>query len=470
MKPRQRLEQKQSSRLYLRKRDHRDVIMNDIYHNAIWMKKEQDGEEIDKLVWCKYPKNALMNLGNGDALGWIDTDRQFSYAIGYSGGQRTERIFRLKEICVTFSWYSSTDSGYYTEDGIVWKRFKTNPNFPMNNSVYNFGENMLCYISGTTMQIALFEKDEETEEWTLTNYTTTIPSGAQYCCRTNNGCIIRTQVQSGSTFNIQMYEVRLGMVHERYHFLSVPWRIESASDYAADCTRGDYCGFVLMSSMRRYIKPLYDDDTISNKILAFTSMDDGETWQVQELYSQDTSYYSSWWYNSSNARWSACIRDGYMYAIYTDMQGNVHLWRTLTQTWNEVELPRWVDLPLLQEGGKCISKQTKETIRVAIRPSETENADVLMRTLIPRFNGLNGNSYNIKFKDGKLLNWQTEDEFICLSGGSYKCVFDNMRFISNSKAFAFVSSAYSDATDGADRLQEYDYCVRGLAQIESEVN
>ena len=58
MKPRQREPQKQTSRLFLRTKDHRDVIYQDKYHNAIWANTD---EIDDELVWLKYPKNALLN-------------------------------------------------------------------------------------------------------------------------------------------------------------------------------------------------------------------------------------------------------------------------------------------------------------------------------------------------------------------------------------------------------------------------
>lgn len=467
MKPKQRLEQKQSSRLYLRKKDHREVIMNDIYHNAIWMKKEQDGEEKDELVWVKYPQNALVNISNGSSLGWLDTDRQFNFAIGYASGQRTSRIFGLDKICIALSAYSSIDSSQYTEDGIVWHSFKKNPSMALNEDVMYFGKNGICanFFFNTFITICEFEKDEETEEWSFTQKNVTIPSNAWYLCRTDDGCIlgVSNYDRNSNTYTNDFYRVTSEGCEKVNTIMGVKWAFNIR--WVRDCSRGSYLGFALIASFSL-------NDNTYNQILGFTSHNGGYSWEVQELYSQQSGYYESWSYDSSTANMDAFVRDDYMYVIFGDLQRGVHLWRTLTQQWNEVELPSWVDLPLLQSGGKCVSPTTKEKLRIAIRPNETTNADTSVYNLIGKAinntTRLNRNNYNIKFENGEILGMDQEDEFLVLHNG-YVCVFDNLRFISNSKSFAFIQGGYSDSTDGADRLQENDYCVRTVTPTESEV-
>ena len=74
--------------MFLHNRDHRDAIYNDMYHNAMWANTENID---DKLVWVKYPKNALLMTYNGSNLSsatfcWVDCDRQFQYGRPWGGG------------------------------------------------------------------------------------------------------------------------------------------------------------------------------------------------------------------------------------------------------------------------------------------------------------------------------------------------------------------------------------------------
>lgn len=90
MKPKKRETQKQTSRVWLRNHDHRDVIYDLVYHNAMYlykMKRDKQGQptqqvETNAYVWFKYPHKYLLivKIATAVDLGFIDIERQFVYS------------------------------------------------------------------------------------------------------------------------------------------------------------------------------------------------------------------------------------------------------------------------------------------------------------------------------------------------------------------------------------------------------
>ena len=146
MKPKQRKEQKQTSRMVLRNHDHRDCIFDKKYHNMMYvvkLKRDSHGEpvvpteyEIAGYVWKKYPYNAFPTLGPDHPIGWMDADRQFHYAnqggtgsAAYYTPEGDSNYFHFDDFIMRVhknsNWSSQTGFGYdvyVTKDGFHWKR------------------------------------------------------------------------------------------------------------------------------------------------------------------------------------------------------------------------------------------------------------------------------------------------------------------------------------------------------------
>lgn len=185
MKPKERKSQKQTARLFLRRNEHRDIIFNKIYHNAIFLYKlkrdssNQPTNEIETrdYVWFKYPKHALLTINTSERIansgsgidvalpgfrGWVDIDRQFHYAVSEGGASgnialRGNRYIRRGKyvICVNMNVI------YYTEDGIRWFLCSSGIYYNITNQAqasfeYHcwtqpFGQNWFCGLSDAGM-------------------------------------------------------------------------------------------------------------------------------------------------------------------------------------------------------------------------------------------------------------------------------------------------------------------------------
>lgn len=469
MKPRERKPQAQTSRMYLRKQDHRDLIVNDIYHNAIWMDKEQDGELIDDLVWLKYPKNYLITgEGNANTIGTLDIDRQIQHQHPFNSNQRVGTVTHLNGFCVALDAYSSVDYIYVSEDGCVWKRIPdrtvlTNPR------VFRFGLNGVCNVSSNRVYISRFEKNEETDEYEMENITVVLSNSCYYVCSTNYGCIVGReesyQTQEGGQ-RVTRYKLYLYRVDENGSELCY---FEEARRYSifndgarpSDCSRGSYIGFAFCTRQSNNAS----GTSFRTSVYAYTSIDDGLTWKAQELYYRNTNIYQTYPYVIDKL--STCIRDDYMVVIFCDAINKItRVFKTLTQEWFEIELPSWVDLPVVQYGGKCVAEYPTigETLRLAIKGNATTDANayvydmIAQTTAYPYSIELNGGLNHIQCKDGKVLELFQDDEFLYLGSGNTRVYFDSLNFIASSKAFAYIWASF-DSTDGSDYLIEHDYCL-----------
>lgn len=442
--------------------------MNDIYHNAIWMKKEQNGEQKDELVWLKYPHNALISgLPNAQTLGWIDTDREFQYQVPFATNQRTGSVFKMDGFAVAVNSYSSIDYTYVTKDGCRWKRLSDNPNVG-NVNAFKFATNGICNISGSYLNVTRFIEEEETEAFSLDKRSIAIgSSGCRYICSTQDGCIVgreeayNVQVSTGlqTRYKIYMYHITENGSENVFYEDD---RRYSIFGFPRECTRGSYSAFVVSTRYRYYRDNRADYDTYRNCYYAYVSMDNGHTWQVQELFYRDSNMYGRYPYIIDKL--DVAIRDDYMVALISNgATKETKIFTTLTQTWTEVELPSWVDLPLLQGGGKCIATNPSyETIRIAIRPNETANANTTIYDMMRTINSnnyssnMNGGLNNIRCQDGEIVD---DDEYLLIGDYNIKAYFDNFQLVASSKAFAYMDASF-DSTDGAETVQPNDYVVR----------
>lgn len=506
MKPRQRKPQKQSARLYARGNDHRDIIAYDdansryIYHNALYWTEEDDAKVTkEHIAWVKYPEHSVVATYGGasnqqGAHCVMDVDRQFEYGLSYAGGQRGRaQVYGLEcGLTVIFTQYGGALTNFrISEDGVVWKDIDVQGANPYQLNLYHFGEDGLCWIApgptvygedypygnGFTFGIILFEKDEETDEWSVRtsihSFTDRV-NALEFVCNTKQGCIIyRTygapydsQGTSGA-FNVTYWHIdHAGVKTEKKYDIwqTNPTFADISLSQKAYAKVGNRC-FVALGVQNPISR--YSTTRWFRTIVSY-SPDNGATWTGQTLIE----YYwgQEGWVDSINPRVNMFVRDGevFVFASIDKVDGGkTRLFSTYTGTqWDEVALPSWVDLPVLQGGGACINPTpNKDTLRIAIAPLETSNYDVALRDMISDITqDTNLRSGSVMYKDGEMVKI-TDDEMWFMFGSFYDggwCAFFDNRYLSaSSRAFAWKSRFLSATSDIPDTVQPNDYCVRG---------
>ena len=491
MKPRLRETQAQSSRMFFRKHDHRDIIFDDIYHNAMWCNTD---EIEDELAWVKYPNHGLMVSSQYSMLGWIDCDRQFGFGVAARHGYNwMSQMIQLDDILVVWQYLSSsTNYILVTEDGIVWQHIPWSGGTVVKGDVFNawkFGyDNTIVTIygddywhgQGTKKHIETwhFEKDEETEQWGITYSQSVIDEATidwstdlRYLGNVEDGCIVGKDVQSGSgsgmRWQLFTYEIHADgsttMLSDPVPSLDLHPHFGSAEKMRV-CQKGQILYYSTILCYR------FDNQQHYNQCMACMSMDGGKTWNENILFGYR--YYADY---GTNDRLDMCVRNDNIMVIfgqYTDKDGSgagsLHIYETLTGlTWSEVNLPSWCDVPLLDVySGQGISPSVNETLRIAVRPQETSDADTTFFNMLPssvRGNVMNNGAGNVMYKEGK---YNKDEEFYLHFGygGGYNAYFDNKYLAENSKAFAWNAVAYNGnmtTEQQADFIQPNDYCVRG---------
>lgn len=489
MKPRQREQQKQSARMYLRKHDHRDVIFGDKYHNAVWAKTE-DIE--DELVWVKYPKNGLMYYRDAGSytggLGWMDADRQFSYGVsGLGGGSNRSMIFGL-DCGITVFFSAGTSSGYLyiTEDGITWHKIDLGASAWYLNQqyLYKFGNDGLCFVSKangtqTTFQLyaMTFSKDEETEEWSFETHSWSFVEDnsfnyVYFVCDTEQGCIVSHfwygYDSSGVNHAENVTYVHIdhaGVRTVKSEVLSTTAPLFSYSTFYSYCRHGNQCSVIAWTG---YAPSRYSADRYYRLFIA-TTTDKAETWNIEML----EQYYS----NSGDIGYSMnadmYCRSGKIYAIWASpyfLNNKAHILEVGASTNTEIALPKWIDLPVIQEGGACVTQNPSvgETIRIAVDPSETSDADINLASMLNNNNGgamgtsyLNKRDHNILYQDGEMNKGDSGDDFYLTLGlnGGYRAFFDNPQLAESTRAFAWHSASIGSQAGYADEVIPYDYVL-----------
>ena len=491
MKPRLRTEQKQTSRMYFRKHDHRDIIFDDAYSNAMWCNTE-DIEDV--LTWVKYPKMASMSAYSG-FMGWMDIDRQFSFGINAGGGSRTVTMYKLNNgLSIVQDAYTNVGNSkvYVTKDGIVWNDITSQLSFllPTSNAYYMDNDTIVeVWTSNpnqggdgkTHINVTIINFDEESEEFVVEQSSSALDCDTSWISwitplyfmgTEEDGMIVARQYILYYTCQLFVYKIdRDGHVERRSAdvptITSIP--MFNPSDKTTWTQKEDM--LFVATSIR------YSGDQGRNwdsSVRAFVSSDGGETWNEttflsgRNLSDLDSSYHSA-------HRIELFQRDGKVYLLFgqaCDINGSgwheVHLYETEDGLqWNEIVLPKWVDIPVLNvSSGQGVSPAVNDTIRVAIRPNETTSQDYNMFDLLSENRSAVGRCMdidhgNILFQDGELKDLVDTDFYMVIGSGNLRLYFDNIYMAENAKAFAWFTATYDSNLDGADYIQQNDYCVRG---------
>lgn len=507
MKPRQRKPQKQSARLYARGNDHRDIIWYDIdrqkyvYHNALYYTEvDQDKPVRENLAWVKYPEhNLVMTYGGASnqvgAVCVMDVDRQFQYGSGFGGGARGRPyVFGLEcGLTVIFSSYGGDQNFLLSEDGVIWQELNKRNIFPNGNSLYHFGEDGLCWLvpgdtvygqdypyrAGYTIYTWIFSKDEETEQWDVELNTYSFPdkvNDLQFICNTKQGCIFFTTYgapydQSGTSGanNPTYWHIdHAGVKTEKNYKIWQTNPIWSMLLYTTNTGNFAYakvgnrcfCIASVSNPISRYSGDRYE------RVYLLCSQDQGATWEGETVFEVFRQAYTT----ELQARLNIVVRDGEVFAMFaTNKVDNwkVHMFSTYTGTqWDEIELPSWVDLPVINDGGACVSQTpSKDVLRIAIDPNNAGSYDIRLADMLGdvKFDS-NLRSGNIIFKDGEMLKITDDTFWFCFgspSSGGWCAFFDNRYLAASSRAFAWQGAYIRNTDNIPDTVQPNDYCMRG---------
>lgn len=504
MKPKKREEQYQSSRMYLREHDHRDVIMNNKYHNAIYMKK--DG--VDDVVWAKYPKRMVIG-SYGNYFGNVDLEYGSGHYTQGKSGQRTSAEKKLDDCTIHINSYSKS-TVWLTEDGVVWKRVgynggssTANDSFPYVNNYDVLGKNTIGSVVFNSIDwnnkiydlsvfLIKFIKDEETGEWTTKAISKTTrynfrevtgknmyPGNIPLVGRYGDDCIFINQmtlVGYSDTPNIS-YVWRMDSEGNIDRIATLPIstkydaggsRISAQSRYASNSsnTVSVHTFWGIFGKNWDWYQPM----------VVYTTTDGGLTWTDFELQRIHNTNYSQ--LSAAEIKVDLFYRAGKFHVYYADFGNVIHHWSSSNGTsWQEESLGNYVDIKL--EGGfgsNIVQEPNYEYIRVKFNPSSEYNSDtypnVEFRNAINYINSgamrvnFDEGNYNMLFKDGKQSSISKEN-YLCCSLSGYFIYFDDCDLQSSSNSFALQFKGYN-ATNGAETIQAGDYCV-GESIVEGEL-
>ena len=455
----------------MRKNDHRDAIYGDIYHNAMLWKDEDGNEHLD---WIKYPRKAIYflftGLVSGGSNNWyagiIDVERQFCHAFNMnSGSERGVRVFG--NFLLNYSMYN-TRQVRITNDGAMHKSYtisgddgrygylypigeqldeETNPRFCIFQRASNYS-----YFKITVYEVEEFSSEEldiETRSYTVI-YTFT---NWFYMKPTDDGLML-FMIRSGVNQNqiIEFTETGTNVICD-----NIDWKpIEGYSQIQSNpAFIGNKITFI-----RWYDAGAYPNGVCDCKY----STDNGRTWYGHELIRYSTDY--------SSAKVCVCARNGAFYYYVVEERHELdqsyyfqlHIFKTIDfSSFEELTVPDYCDVDVMWSGKGSETTPPIDTVR--IRNSSNASSGGLFSVSIKDLLGSNINDGNggIEIKDGEILK-TPEDEFLVLyadysSSEQIVVYIDNVTLEETTNNFAFITPRDIANTNGADPLNQDDYCV-----------
>ena len=479
MIPRERKPQAQTSRLFLRTKDHRDCIYNDTYTNAIVMKV--DGQ--DKIVWARYPQKCSIGfLNSGAYIGQHD----FDYAIGHFDtailGQRSGTMIQLDDIVIYINAYT-TSSVWVTKDGLTWKQAKYNGSFdtPLNPNMrrigkrsigswshsYNYTQTVVLYCTSYT-----FEEDEQ-GEWNIvrnSNSVTVYDStnrAPSWIGHTRHGALVLRQSTAGDD-KIRVYECNADGDFTFKSELAKPTLYDESGDITDlryfTVTHEDTTAFIYVG-MKRGPGSEYAQGSCIYNICVYSTSNYGLTWELSQLFS-----YGGIWYSRVRSIPSDIFyRDGFYHVIAFDGGGNMHHHKSADcVTWEEVTHAPYQDIELVSGCGAMYEPEpTTFQVRLHYTDDASYNSDlypnIRMKNCVygPENMGFGNRAYthldkgyfNMYFEYGE----PTEDTGICFECSGYLIYFEEP-FVNTEKSYAVKLRSYVTA-EQAEPLKQGDYCL-----------
>lgn len=462
MMPKTRYQQKQESRLYLRDKDHRDIILNDTYINALWLKKD----DTDALVWIRYPSKYMimfMRDASGSPAGnyftILDINREIAHSVRWSNGAQTKKLLKLDDLLVLHAEYTNVNPFSVSTNGLSWgKMSKTVSGMDYYRKFGN--DNSMVYIwesSSNTNQINYplvhLEINEETKD--ILMYQGTISAwfpetvlDTRYLCDTADGMLIACRHNNPNRVGI--YEVTNGRTILRTMMAS-DYNYQLVNSTTEGCRKGSFYAYAWHNRVR------LTTSTVSDNIVVSVS-NDMENWKTETLLRQVS-------FSTTTPEFFLLQRNGYFY-LYVFSGNKLHAWKTDTgNSWIELNLLDYVDVKCCTKGSFVSS--AFDTIRIVLNTNaELPNDNVPLvsvRELMSKmYNfGFGQDSFNnILMQDGKFN--EPDEEYLGLGGwiSGIPCAvyFDNMIFTPSEHNLFLLANTY-DEEKGIEEIMEGDYCV-----------
>lgn len=452
MRPKRRLRQGQSSRLYLRRKDHRECILNDVYHSGIWIKKMQGEEQKDELAWLKYPsrhflyRSRFTGAYTNASFGYFDIDRQFSFCTNLNQSYDSKCITLEDYVVMPYVYvgYGVTVRDFrITKDGMVFKSRPFSSNYYARN-FYRFGKNSVIGFgqSGTTFSCDIFhivDNPQKQFDYSLEKKThnfTTVNATPRYVCATDEGCIIAFVSGAWCT----TYEIthngarRLNDVAFEIRTYTSPIVLQGYSD-------GDFIAFCIYG---RYLDNM---NYIVFEHNIFYSTDGGASWQDQTV--------------TKNRYWSmpTITENMYFFArkgvcyVYDIWNGNLNVYQSSGGDFTEVEIPKGFILSVVNSCGSDIANSGANTCQIKLKADASTSADISFSISSASFGTWASDAF---FKDGKV---DTEPNGLTFNLGYDQVYIDNPTFQSSEDNVYFRFKAFNEAQTLPDRVQEGDYVL-----------
>lgn len=471
--PRKRTEQKQSARINLRKKDHREVILNDIYHNAIYI--GQDGFP----SWRKYKHKKIITEAF-DRLLSIDCDNEVVH-IAEDSRDCGYGFYRTQDYIYNFYEYSSGSTNrriYVSANGSDFKRIAM-PSGNFNQGIRNTkrcADNQLIECSTSGFRIARFVMDDDTKMVKSLDVIATItfnetfngkrPATMEYLCHTTHGALVMASF-SGEVY-YPIYEVTTNGYTEKGFYPFRPYGrdgTENYSFYEAEATH----------LMLHYVKTKVGDKFVHTYTLhASQDLNSYQTFLLGGVGEEGADY------TETHFQIISTEEGAYIYCIiplYSDRYGlqnwKMRVFKYSNGNVEEITIPKFVDIKMLDSTNGKVCADTGYTHRriftswlaednhEAPPEYDVQSAYDLCFGPVGSYPMLaQSGSLGLIVEDGVLPAfrqpfWLSQ---IRANGTRIFYYIDNMTFTVSDNNFSFN---YGTGNDGAEHINKDDYVFKG---------
>lgn len=205
----------------------------------------------------------------------------------------------------------------------------------------------------------------------------------------------------------------------------------------------------------------------SYRLVLCSSGDGGITWECKSLLGD----FGDGGGLGTNKGTDAFVRDGCLYVTFGHPvadRGNFHMWKSADGiNWEEVDLPSMISVPLLTNGGSYVDDtRTATSVKIGFSADSKSSADIMAYDLT--FRKSFKTNYNLKARDGEFCDNYFEPFFLTLGYDGFYAYLDSENLIPSTRAFCWYTNRDSSKAEIPERIQTYDYCVRGVETSESE--